>query len=75
MSGDLEQEYFSDGITETLITDLARLPNLLVISRHSTFTYKGKAATVPEVSKDLGVQYVLEAGCRRLGVGCGSRHS
>src|SRR5216684_4221441 len=60
MSGDLEQEYFSDGITEDLITDLSKLSGLFVIARHSVFTYKGKAAKVQEVSKELGVRYVLE---------------
>jgi adenylate cyclase len=60
MSGDHEQEYFSDGITDDLITGLSRLPGLFVIARNSTFTYKGKPAPLQEVSKDLGVKYVLE---------------
>jgi adenylate cyclase len=60
MSGDHEQEYFSDGITDDLITDLSRLPGLFVIARNSTFTYKGKPAPLQEVSKELGVKYVLE---------------
>src|SRR5713101_6755713 len=65
MSGDPEQEYFSDGITEDLITDLSKLSGLFVIARHSVFTYKGKAAKVQEVSKELGVRYVLEGSVRK----------
>src|SRR5712692_7331071 len=55
MSGDREQEYFSDGITDDLITSLSRMPDLFVIARTSTFTYKGKAAKVQDVSRELGV--------------------
>jgi adenylate cyclase len=65
MSGDREQEYFSDGITDDLITSLSRVPNLFVIARTSTFTYKGKAAKVQDISRDLGVQYVLEGSVRK----------
>src|SRR5579864_7740821 len=60
MSGDREQEYFSDGITDDLITGLSRFPELSVIARESTVTYKGKAAKLQDVSKELGVRYVLE---------------
>jgi adenylate cyclase len=67
MSGDAEQEYFADGITEDLITELARFQNLVVIARNSTFTYKGKAIRVKEVARDLGVQYVVEGSVRRAG--------
>jgi len=67
MSGDREQEYFSDGITTDLITDLSRLPGLFVIARDSTFTYKGKATKLQDVSKELGVKYVLEGGVRKAG--------
>jgi len=67
MSGDREQEYFSDGITDDVITDLSRLPGLFVIARNSTFTYKGKAAKLQDVGKDLGVKYVLEGGVRKAG--------
>ena len=56
MSGDPEQEYFSDGITEDLITELSRFPGLFVIARNSTFTYKGKAVDVRRVSRELGVR-------------------
>jgi len=66
MSGDAEQDYFSDGMTEDLITDLSQISGLFVISRNSVFTYKGKAVKVEEVAKDLGVQYVLEGSVRRV---------
>jgi TolB-like protein len=65
MSGDREQEYFSDGITDDLITSLSRLPNLFVIARTSTFTYKGKAAKVQDIGRGLGVAYVLEGSVRK----------
>jgi len=67
MSGDPHQEYFSDGITDDLITALSRLPDLFVIARTSSFTYKGKAATVQEVSRELGVKYILEGSVRKAG--------
>jgi len=67
MSGDLEQEYFSDGITEDIITALAKIKNLLVISRNSTFTYKGKSVDVRQISRDQGVRYVLEGSVRKAG--------
>jgi TolB-like protein/DNA-binding winged helix-turn-helix (wHTH) protein len=65
LSGDREQEYFSDGITDDLITDLSRLPGLFVIARDSTFTYKGKAAKLQDVSSELGVKYVLAGSVRK----------
>ncbi len=65
MSGDRDQEYFSDGITDDLITSLSRLPNLFVIARISTFTYKGKAAMVQDIGRELGVAYVLEGSVRK----------
>jgi adenylate cyclase len=67
MSDDRDQEYFSDGITDDLITALSRLPDLLVIARTSTFTYKGKAAKVQDIGRDLGVAYVLEGSVRKAG--------
>jgi TolB-like protein len=67
LSGDPEQEYFSDGITEELITGLAKIPQLFVIARNSTFTYKGKPVKVQKVAEDLGVRYVLEGGVRKAG--------
>ena len=67
MSGDAEQEYFSDGITEDIITDLSKLSGLMVIARNSTFTYKGKPIDVQEVGKRFGVSHVLEGSVRRAG--------
>jgi adenylate cyclase len=67
MSGDPEQEYFSNGITEDLITDLSKLSGLFVIARNSAFTYKGKAVDVGEVSRKLGVRYVVEGSVRKAG--------
>ena len=64
MSGDPEQEYFSDGITEEIITALSKTPKLFVIARNSTFTYKGKAVKVQQVGRELGVKYVLEGSVR-----------
>jgi adenylate cyclase len=67
MSGDPEQEYFSDGITEDIITDLSKVSGLFVIARHSAFTYKGKAVKVEQVGRDLGVAFVLEGSVRKAG--------
>ena len=67
MSDYRDQEYFSDGITDDLITALSRLPDLLVIARTSTFTYKGKAAKVQDIGRELGVAYVLEGSVRKAG--------
>lgn len=65
MSGDSEQEYFSDGITEEIITGLSKIHGMFVIARNSTFTYKNKPIKVQQVSKDLGVRYVLEGSVRK----------
>jgi adenylate cyclase len=65
MSGDSQQEYFSDGITNDLITDLARGPNIFVIDRASSFSYKGKPVKVQDVSRELGVKYLLEGGVQK----------
>src|SRR5581483_2645332 len=67
MSSDPEQEYFSDGITEDLITDLSKLSGLFVISRNSVLTYKGKAVRPAQVSAELGVRYILEGSIRKAG--------
>jgi adenylate cyclase len=67
LSGDREQEYFSDGITEDLITDISKLSGLFVISRNSSFLYKGKAVRPEQVSKELGVRYLLEGSIRKAG--------
>ena len=65
MSEDPKQEYFSDGMTEDLITDLSKISGLMVISRNSTFTYKGKPVKINQVAEELGVRYVLEGSVRR----------
>jgi adenylate cyclase len=67
MSGDPEQQYFSDGITEDIIADLSKLSGLFVIARNSSFTYRGKAVRVQEASRELGVRYVLEGSVRKAG--------
>ena len=67
MSGDPEQEYFSDGISEDIITDLSKLSELQVIARNSSFTYKGKPVDVTQVGRELGVRYVLEGSVRKAG--------
>ena len=67
VSGDPEQEYFVDGITEDIITALSKWRWFLVIARNSTFAYKGKSVDLKEVSRDLGVRYVLEGSMRRAG--------
>ena len=66
MSGDSEQEYFCDGLTEEIITALSKVPKLFVIARNSTFTYKGKPVKVQQVSEELGVRYVLEGSVRKV---------
>src|SRR6184192_1794184 len=67
MSGDPEQEYFSDGITEDIITDLSKVSGLFVVARNTVFTYKGKTAEVQEVAKHLGVNFILEGSVRKAG--------
>jgi adenylate cyclase len=67
MSGDSEQEYFSDGITEDIITALSRSPWLFVIARNSSFMYRGKMVNVKQVSRELGVRYILEGSVRKTG--------
>jgi class 3 adenylate cyclase/TolB-like protein len=67
MSGDAEQDYFSDGMTEDLITDLSKNPELFVIARNSSFAYKGQKVKVHQVAEELGVRYVLEGSVRRAG--------
>lgn len=67
MSGDPEQEFFADGLTEDIITELSRFHELLVISRNSTFVYKGKAVKVQEVAREFGVDYVIEGSVRKVG--------
>jgi adenylate cyclase len=67
MSGDPEQEYFSDGISEDIITDLSKIAGLMVIARNSSFTYKGRSVDVRTIGRELGVQSVLEGSIRRAG--------
>ena len=67
LSGDPAQEYFSDGITEDIITELSRFRELFVISRNSSFSYKGKPSDVRQVARELGVRYVLEGSARKSG--------
>jgi adenylate cyclase len=67
MSDDPEQEYFSDGITEDIITDLSKVSSLFVIARNSSFTYKGRSVKTQEVCADLGVRYVVEGSVRKAG--------
>ena len=66
MTGDPRQEFFADGFTEQIITSLSKIPALFVISRNSTFTYKGKPVKVQQVSEDLGVRYVLEGSVQKF---------
>ena len=66
-SGDPEQEYFSDGITEDIITELSRFKELFVIARNSAFHFKGQPLKIREIGRDLGVQYVVEGSVRKLG--------
>ena len=67
LSGDKEQDYFADGITDDLTTDLSHLPDSFVIARNTAFTYKGKPVDVKQVGRELGVRYVLEGSVRRVG--------
>ncbi len=67
LSDDATQAYFADGMTEDLITDLSKISELFVISRNSSFTYKGTAVKVKQVAEELGVRYVLEGSVRRIG--------
>jgi adenylate cyclase len=67
MSGDPDQEYFSDGLTEEIITALSKVPQVFVIARNSTFSYKGKPVKLNQVAEELGVRYVLEGSVRRAG--------
>lgn len=67
MSDDPSQEYFADGMTEDLITDLSKISGLFVIARNSTFAYKGKSRAIKQVAEELGIRYVLEGSVRRAG--------
>src|SRR5439155_8106283 len=67
MSGDREQEYFSDGITEDIITDLSKVSGLFVVARNTAFTYKSKTVKVEQVGQELGIDFVLEGSVRKAG--------
>src|SRR4051812_13549104 len=67
MSSDPEQEYFADGLVEDITTALSRVRSFFVIARNSSFTYKGRAVDVRQVSRELGVRYVLEGSIRKAG--------
>jgi len=67
MSGDPEQEYFSDGITEDIITDLSRVSALFVVARHTAFTFKGKAIEIVDAARQLNIAYILEGSVRKAG--------
>ncbi|WP_119458858.1 adenylate/guanylate cyclase domain-containing protein [Rhodospirillaceae bacterium SYSU D60014] len=67
MSGETEQDFFADGLTEDILTELSRFRDLFVISRNSAFKYKGQAISVQQVAKELGVQYVVEGSVRKAG--------
>src|SRR4029078_10350537 len=67
MSSDAEQEFFSDGITEDLITDLSKVSGLQVLSRNTVFTLKGKAQNLQQAARQLGVEYLVEGSVRKSG--------
>jgi adenylate cyclase len=67
VSDDPEQEYFSDGISEDIITDLSKVSALSVVARNTAFTFKGKSVKVPDVARELGVSHVLEGSVRKAG--------
>ena len=67
MSGDIEQEYFSDGISEDIITDLSKVSALSIVSRNSSFMYKGKNVDLPKVARELKVSHMLEGSVRKSG--------
>jgi adenylate cyclase len=67
LSGDPNQEFFSDGLTEEIITTLSKIPKIFVIARNSTDTYKNRSVKVQKVSEELGVRYVLEGSVRKDG--------
>ena len=68
LSDDREQQYFADGITEDLTTDLSRLENMFVILRNTAFTYRNKPIDTKQIGRELGVRYVLEGSVRRSAI-------
>ena len=75
LTGDPAQDYFSDGITEDIITELSRFSELFVIARNSSFAYRGKSVDVRKIGRELGVRYVLEGAFASPGTGCALRAS
>ena len=75
LSGDPSQDYFADGVTENLTTDLSRIRNSFVIARNTAFTYKGKAIDTEAIGKELGVVTCSKAQCSATRIGCGSTRS
>jgi len=67
LSSDPDQQYFADGITEDLTTDLSQIADMFVISRNTAFTYKGKSIDAKQIGRELGVRYLLEGSARRSG--------
>jgi TolB-like protein len=67
MSGLPDQEFFADGLTEDILTELSRFPELFVISRNTSFKYKGRAVDLKDIGRDLNVKYVLEGSVRKAG--------
>src|SRR5207342_3259959 len=67
MSGDPEQEFFADGLSEDIITELSRFRELLVISRNSAFVHKGKSVKIQDIAREFGVHYVVEGSVRKAG--------
>jgi adenylate cyclase len=75
MSGDVEQEYFADGMVEEIITALSRMRSLFVIARNSSFAYKDRSVDAKQVGRELGVRYLLEGSVRKSAIACASRAS
>ncbi len=69
MSGDPEQEYFSDGITEDIITDLSQISAIFVVARNTAFNFKGKTVEIDKLARELQVGYVLKGSVRKAGIG------
>src|SRR6202044_4196100 len=67
IGGDVDQEYFVDGVTQSLTTDLSRMPGMLVIGRNTAFAYKGKSGDLKDIGRELNIRYVLEGSVQRGG--------
>ena len=75
LSGDIEHEYFADGVADDIITELARIRSLFVIARNSSFSYKGRPVDVRQVARELGVRYILGGSVRAARIACASQRS